>query len=437
MSNIYLPAYEKTTYSNYDLALIREYPHILGHIAGKDRLTKLHSEWIRSCWESEQDFSLQAHRDAYKTTAVMVTGSIWWLLFHPNDRIGIIRKSFTDAALVVGTIKEIMMTPAIRELFRFAHGYYPEFKIKREGLLTFTFKETITPEGNVNAYGIKQTLTGTHLDKIGCDDFVTLEDRISPAEREKTKSRIREIRTNIIESGKCCFFIGTPWHKDDAWTVCPPAVKYNVYQTGIISEKEIENKRKKTTKSLFACNYELVHQAEEGKLFIDPIYGRWSYNIVGTVGHIDAAFDGNNTNALTFFAKRGDKIQGYGKAYSGHVKDWLDVIYAEYKKRRCKKIWVENNTDKGYTAKMLRSRGMIVGEYPESINKHEKITAYLYDQWPNIEWDVKTDPEYLVQITDYEKGGEPDDAPDSASSLIYRGGFSSVNLGGGDDLYKW
>lgn len=410
----------------------------MGHFAGKDRLTLLHSEWIHYCWETSEDRSLQAHRDAYKTTSVIVVGTLWWLLFHPNDRIGIIRKSFTDAALVVAAIRDIMLLPAIRELFKAAHGYYPEFKTKREGLLTFNFKENITPEGNVNAYGINQTLTGVHLDKIACDDFVTLKDRLSPAERKKTISMIQEIRTNIIESGKCCFFLGTPWHKGDAWSVCPPAVKYNVYETGIITDEEIQKKKEKTTKSLFACNYELVHMAEEGKLFADPKYGRWSYALLGTIGHIDAAFDGKDTCALTFMAKKSDdKIQAFGKVYPGNVKDWLDVIEAEYRKRRCKKIYVETNTDKGYTAKLLRGRGLIVGEYWEDINKHQKISSYLYDQWGNIEWSEDTDLDYLVQITDYEKGEEPDDAPDSAASLVMRGGFSSVQIGGGEALYKW
>lgn len=71
------------------------------------------------------------------------------------------------------------------------------------------------------------------------------------------------------------------------------------------------------------------------------------------------------------------------------------------------------------------------------MNKHQKISGYLYDQWTNIEWDEKTDLEYLVQITDYEKGGEPDDAPDSAASLVQRGGFSSVQLNSGNSLYEW
>lgn len=420
-----------------DLIAIREYPHLLGHLARKTKLTKLHSQWIRFCWETKKDRSLQAHRLGYKTTAVMVIGPIWWLLFNPDDRIGIIRKTFTDAANVVKTIREIMQMPIIKELFKYAHGHYPEFKTKRDGILTFNFKKTITPEGSINAYGINNTLTGVHLDKIGFDDFVTADDRISQAKRNNTKYRLREIKTNIIESGQACFFLGTPWHKDDAWSICPEPLRYSIYKTGIISEQEIEEKRQKTTKSLFACNYELIHMAEEGKLFSNPAYGKWVYSVVGTIGHIDAAFDGVNTNALTFFTKKGNnKIQGFGKVYPGHVKDWLDIIEAEYKRRRCKKIYVEKNADKGYTAKLLRDRNIVVSDYDEGMNKHEKITAYLYDQWNNIEWSEKTGQEYLLQVIEYEKGEKPDDAPDSAASLIRMGGFSSVK-GKNESLWKW
>lgn len=423
-----------------DLIAIREYPHLLGHLARKTKLTELHSKWIHYCWDTQEDRSLQAHRLGFKTTAVMVIGPIWWLLFNPDDRVGIIRKTFTDAANVVKTIREIMQIPIIMELFKFAHGYYPKLKTKREGILTFNFKKTITPEGSINAFGINNTLTGVHLDKIGFDDFVTADDRISKAKRDNTKFRIREIRTNIIETepGKTCFFLGTPWHKNDAWTICPEPLKFSIYKTGILSEQEIEDKRKKTTKSLFSCNYELIHMPEEGKLFANPNYSKWVYSVVGTIGHIDAAFDGIATNALTFYAKKGNnKIQGFGKVYPGHVKDWIDVIEAEYKKRRCKKIYVEKNADKGYTAKLLKDRNLVVSDYDEGMNKHEKISAFLYDQWENIEWDEKTDPEYLLQIVEYEKGEKPDDAPDSAASLIQRGGLSSIKSGGNESLWKW
>jgi len=416
-------------YTDQHLVSLREQPHLLGHIAGKTRLSQIHSEWMLYIWDSDVDRCLQAHRDSYKTTAIMAIGAMWWLLFHPDDRIALIRKKYSDAAEVVHMIKQLMKLLEIRELFKFAHGTYPNFKIQREGKLEFTFKTTSTPEGSINALGIDTGITGKHYDKILCDDFVTLKDRISKSEREKTKETIREIRTNIIETGKSVGFIGTPWHKDDAWSILPPPMTFDIYDCKILTEEQIEEKRLKTTPSLFAANYLLKHTTADGKLFSDPIYGKWIYSIRKVKAHIDAAFDGIDTCGLTFMAEipsKPGKIQAHGKCFPGNVKDWLDVIEAEYRKRRCDEIWVETNTDKGYTASLLSDRGMNVQDYWEPMNKHVKITTHLYDRYKDIEWDNDTDDEYMEQIIDYELGTEPDDCPDSAGSLVQHC-FSTTN----------
>lgn len=404
--------------------LILEKPHMLDHMIRQSKLTDLHSKWIKYIWVANKDRSLQAHRNSFKTTAILVIGSIWWLLFHPNDRIFIIRKSFTDACDVIAAICALMDTPEMKALFTYLHGIPLDYKTKRAGQVNFTFKQNVTVEYNLNAIGINQSVTGKHCDKALCDDFVDLKDRTSPAERKKTISHIREIQTNIIESnpGKTCGFIGTPWHKQDAWTVCPEPVKFDVYSCGIFSDEQIEDKRSKTTHSLFAANYELKHLSEEGKLFKDPGECKWSYSVLSPYAHLDAAYGGKDTCALSIFAKirNKDKIQGLGRIFPGNVKDWIDFIEAEYRKRRCKGIWVEKNTDKEYAADLLKGRGLVVHSYDESMNKHIKISTYLYHEWNNILWDVETDPEYLNQILDYEKGEEPDDAPDSAASLIQK-----------------
>lgn len=424
-------------YFNVDhLIQIREKPHLLGQILGKSKLTQIHSDWIQYIWETEgQDRCLQAHRGSFKTTAIIVIGAIWWLLFHPNDRILVIRKKYSDSAEVLRTIKQLMSTNEAKELFKLAHGSVPFFRVKRDGKLEWSFKHTATPEGNLNAFGIDSGITGAHADKIICDDFATLKDRTSMAEREKTKSMIREIRTNIIDSGQNCGFIGTPWHKDDAWSILPTTIKFDVYDCNILNEKEIEAKQKSTLPSLFAANYLLKHQADEGKLFTDPIYKKWSYNIRKVSAHIDAAFDGNHTNGFTIMSNKSDgRLQAFGKTFEGNVKNWIDVLEAEYRKRKCMEILVENNADKGYTASLLRKRGMNVVEYVESQNKHVKITTHLYDRFRDIDWDPKSDEKYMEQIIDYEQGMEPDDCTDSAASLI-RERFS-MTTGGYEALYQ-
>lgn len=410
-------------FTTEDLIKIREHPHLLGHLAGKTKLTELHSQWILYMWDTLRERCLQAHRISYKTTSIIVIGSIWWLLWHPNERIGIIRKSFSDAAEVCNTIKGIMKKSVIRELFKSVHGVYPDFTTQREGRLTFKFKKDITPEGNLNAFGIDTGVTGKHLDKIFCDDFVGPKDRISKAERTRTIFNIQELRTNIIEAGRSAAYIGTPWHKLDAWSILPTPLQFDVYTTGILSEIEIAEKKEKTTSSLFCANYELRHRPDDGLLFSDPVYRRkWLYGHGNVVAHLDAAFDGVNTNALTFFGNIKDKpgiIQGVGKTYTGHVDDWISFIDAEYRKRKCRRIYVETNADKGYVAKALKKKGLNVKEYYESMNKHVKITSFLYNKWKEIEWvENETDIEYIEQIIDYQEGSEPDDSCDSASSLV-------------------
>ena len=123
------------------LTLLRDHPHKIGHLVGKDLLTEMHSDWIKQVWIEKKP--LQAHRGSYKTTAVVEVGSIWWLLFHPNSRIGIFRKPYTEAAASVRVIKECFEKESIQALFYYAHDIYPKFKQNREGNIIFNFKKLI------------------------------------------------------------------------------------------------------------------------------------------------------------------------------------------------------------------------------------------------------------------------------------------------------
>ena len=86
---------------------------------------------------------------------------------------------------------------------------------------------------------------------------------------------------------------------------------------------------------------------------------------------------------------------------------------------------MEDNGDKGYSARDLNDAGIKTKTYHESMNKHLKIATFLYANWSRVQWldpnlpgGLGTDPMYLEQIYDYREGIEPDDAPDSGASLI-------------------
>jgi hypothetical protein len=433
--NRMLPQRVDFEYTEAHLVEIRDHPHVLGHICGKERLSELHSKWIREMWDTFKDEAMQAHRGSYKTTA-MAVGCVRWMLFFPDDRIAIIRKTFTDAAEVVTMISYMMDKPEVKALFYFAHGFWPVAKVRRYGQLTYNFKNTDTPEGNITAHGLDASLTGKHYDKIWCDDFVTLKDRISKAERERTKEVLREIITNIIDPGKPVMFTGTPWHREDAWEVVPITPrKYSIDDCNILTPEQVEDKRKKTTPFLFAANYKLEIKSDENALFKDPIYGKWDHMIPNAIAHLDAAYDGDHTCALTIMAQRHDGlIQGIGFVYPGNVKNWYDKIKELCKRYRARVIWNETNADKGFTVDALKARQMKVLDYPESQNKHIKICTYLYEAWGQIVWAEETDPEYMNQILDYSEGEEPDDAPDSAASLIREAFKPKIKS---DSMWKW
>lgn len=425
---------------------VRDYPHLIGHMVGKTKLTAMHSDWCKMLWDAEpgRHVALMAHRGAYKTTALTEVGILYYLLFHPSERIALVRENWTEAAKTLETIKQYMKTEAVSSLFYYLHGQYPDETRSPFGSVTYSFKRTITKEASIDAYGINQVPTGSHYDRIHCDDIVTIKDRLSRAHREMVKQGVLEIMTNIIDPGKSCAFVGTPWHHDDAWSlrneekqlIIPEPWKYRPEDTRILTPEELAKKRATTTAALFAINYNLdTSVKDEGQVFDEPIFGAWDWNIRPTriFGHLDAAWDGTCTNALTIMAKRPDGIiQGYGKIYPGTFDDCKGDVARVCHERRVRNFYMEKNPDKGMAAgELQRIPGFpIVHKYSESMNKDIKIVAYLKKYWQSIVWDPSTDPEYLAQITDYRPGQDPRDAPDSGASLlrqaIYHGGGPSA-----------
>lgn len=418
-------------FTDEHLRKIRDHPHLLGHMIGKDKLGEQHSEWIRYIWDADTHRSLQAHRGAYKTTAITEVGCMYWLLFHPDDRIAIIRKPYTEAARIVRVIREYFKKEAVQALFKFAHKIFPRFIIHRDNGVVFNFKKTMTKEGSIDAYGVLGNITGNHYDKIMCDDFITLKDRVSKAERERTKDFIREVITNIIDPGKQCGFTGTPWHKSDAWDVCPAPARFDINSTTILSAEEIAEKKSRTTATLWAANYLLRHIIDENAVFKDANEtDKWSWKASPVYAHIDAKYKGDHTNGFTIMANlEHGKIQATGWTWDDHVKEKIDFIIDKCIHFRVEKLYCEENADKGMLADLLETRikerkaegehiKLKISTYSEHMNKHIKIIAYLKNYWGNILWYTKTDEEYMGQVLDYIEGQEPDDCPDSAASLL-------------------
>jgi hypothetical protein len=415
-------------FSPTELRMIAAHPHLIGWMVGKTKLTEMHSKWIRDLWLPSRNTALQAHRNGYKTTAVTEVGIVWRLLFHPDNRIALMRETWSTSNDTLKTIAEYMKHELVQELFRALHGAYPIATTSRDGRLSYAFKGTITKEGSVDAFGVDNLPTGSHYDDFLADDVVTIKDRFSRAKREATRESLREVITNIMDPGCYVRIVGTPWAKMDAWEMLrkmgiEPAT-YDVYQTGIFSQEQIEEKQRLTTRSLFAANYLLKMINSDENIFGEPTFGEWlPGQKAKIVAHIDAAYGGKDTTALTVMQRRNDgAIQAWGKRYIGHVEGHVPAIQAELQARGCRWICMEDNGDKGFLAKLMRKRQgdylLRAETYHETQNKHVKIVAYLGHNWHDIIWATDTDEEYMAQDCDYAEGLSPDDCPDSGASLL-------------------
>ena len=413
-----------SVYSPDRIRLLAREPHRIGYLVGKKDLSILHTKWIRELWLPDDHNTLQAHRGAYKTTACTEIGIIWWLLFHPDYRIALIRDTWTEANNTLKTIAQYMNTELIAEMFRALHGRYPATTVERDGRLVFNFKTSITKEGSIDAYGVDTVPTGSHYDIILADDVITIKDRYSRAKRERTKENLREIITNILDPGKRFRGVGTPWHKEDAWSILPKPKKYDVYTTGILSAAQVDEKRRGTTPVMFAANYELKHISNDDAIFKDPMFEEWDPAMFKRVrGHVDARFEGTHFTAVTIIGQRRDgRYSVWGKVYDEDVRTAFDDIHRRFRKRNVSVVHIETNPDKGYTADLFRREvngvSFHVEDYHENMNKDVKIQTYIREFWDRLLFAEDCDDGYLSQVLEYREKQEPNDGPDSLASLL-------------------
>lgn len=393
------------------------HPEALGWALGyKDFLPNLHGGWIRWIVTGKKDGTLQAHRGSYKTTCLCV-GIALLMMKERGKNIIFLRKTDNDVAEVVQNVERILQSPVMQEIYLALTG--TQLEIIKSTNTEITTSAYNAPRGSAQllGIGIGGSLTGKHADIIITDDIVNLKDRQSRAERDRTKAVYMELQ-NVKNRGGRIINTGTPWHKEDCFTLMPEPMKFDCYQTGLLSKEQIEDLRLKMAPSLFAANYELVHIAAENALFTTPpTFTDDASMLRDGMAHIDAAYGGEDYTAFTCGKRVGDKLYMYGRTWQKHVDTVLPICIEESKRLMCEPILNEDNGDKGYLGKEIKRLGARPAVYHEHENKYIKISSYLRKWWPNIVWLEGTDKEYLNQIMDYTEDAEHDDCPDSAATM--------------------
>lgn len=402
------------------LNLVYDDPAEIGRWVGFADLTEMHSGWIRQMLFGSDDWTLQAHRGSYKTSVVSLYFALH-ILLRPNESVIYMRKSDQNVRDIARQTLNILQSGAFDSMCRTIYGRPLAIRVASGSEIDTDLHTAVGGAAQLSGYGINSSITGRHADIVVTDDIVTLKDRVSHAEREHTKAVYQELH-NIVNRGGRILSIGTPWHKDDAFTLMPAPEKWDCYHTGLIAPDKLRTIRASMTPSLFAANYELKHIASEDALFSDP---QWctadrTESIYGGKMHIDAAYGGSDWTACTVLKRQADGTYiGYGATWQEHVDQCMAEIVGIHERLRAGTIYCETNADKGYLAKEIRTQASLpVATYQEHENKFLKIATYLKRDWAKIRWLPDTSPEYLDQILDYTEDAEHDDCPDSAASLL-------------------
>lgn len=399
------------------LNLIKTNPVIFGNLVGFNDLGELHNDWLKSFLFEKDDQTLLAHRGSFKTTTLAIAIALLMVLF-PNKNIIFLRKTDTDVVEIILQVAKVLSSKYFKTLV-FAL-YNVELVLLKETTteIDTNLKTSSRGTSQLLGMGIYASLTGKHADIVITDDIVNIKDRVSRAEREKTKLQYQELQ-NVKNRGGRFINTGTPWHKEDAISKMPNVKKFDCYETGLIDKEQRKVLQQSMTPSLFAANYELKHIADSESLFTAPTYTDNTNLIYNGVAHIDAAYGGDDSTAFTIFKEQKDgTLIGYGKKWQKHVDDCIPEILQLHQHYQAGTFYNETNGDKGYLAKHLIERGQYVQKYHEKTNKFIKISSYLRKYWSQIIWLEDTDKEYIAEILDYTENAEHDDAPDSAASLL-------------------
>lgn len=397
--------------------LIKQEPVKIANYVGFSKMGELHNEWIKTMLYATEDKTILGHRASYKTTCLSVSLALMMVIY-PYKSIIFLRKTDDDVIEVVKQVSNILRTSVFQYISLEFYG--TDIKFKQDTSFKLDTNLNTSTKGSVQllGIGINGSLTGKHADIVITDDIVNVKDRISKAEREKTKLVYQELQ-NVKNRGGRFINTGTPWHKEDCIaTLMPNVTKYDCYSTGLIDRETLEKIRQSMTPSLFSANYELKHIADADALFTNPKFTSDETLIYDGVSHIDASYGGEDGTAYTICKEVNGKFYMLGKRWNKHVDDCLSEIYALQDKYRVGSISCERNADKGYLAKELRNNGQYVEDYSENMNKFIKISTYLRKYWNDIIWLEETDADYINEILDYTENAQHDDSPDSASCMI-------------------
>ena len=396
--------------------LIKEYPYLVAQDVGfSDVRENPHNNWMKNILVGEGDYTLLAHRGSYKSSVLSVCIALMMLVY-PWKNIIFLRKADNDVSEMIRMVRKALESDVFRKMAIILYKRPIVLLKASESEITTNLYKSASGSSQLLGIGIKSSITGKHADIVITDDICNISDRISKAERDRTKIQYQELQ-NVRNRGGRIINTGTKWHADDVFSLIDDIDICDCYHTGLISPEKLQEIKDSMIPSLFACNYELRIIASEDVIFTEPQTGAGEDTVKQGIMHLDSAFYGEDYTAWGIMAKHDGKYYLYGRCKRKHVEDCYSDIMADYERFCCGKLYNESNADKGFVARDLRKMGAKVILYAEKENKYIKIVTHLKAIWKDLIFVDGTDKEYIQQICDYFEDAEHDDAPDDAASL--------------------
>ena len=202
---------------------IYKHPEQVGVSVGFKDLKEIHGEWIREMVWGDSDYTLMAHRAAYKSSCLAVAISLI-MVFYPTKNIIFLRKADNDVSEMIRMVNKILKSQILIDICAVLHGVLLELTEEASDHISTSLWTSPMGASQLLGIGIKSSITGKHSEIVITDDICNVSDRISKAERDRTKLQYQELQ-NIRNRGGRIINLGTKWHKDDVFTLmdnnCP------------------------------------------------------------------------------------------------------------------------------------------------------------------------------------------------------------------------
>ena len=155
-----------------------------------------------------EDMTLQAHRGSYKTTCLCIVIALLMVRYREAS-IMFLRKTDADVTEVVRQVLRILQHPLFVQAVQAITG--ERLEVVKSTSTEITTSAYGAPRGSAQLLGIGLggSLTGKHAEIIITDDIVNRLDRVSHAERERTKAVYMELQ-NVRNRGGRIINTGTP-----------------------------------------------------------------------------------------------------------------------------------------------------------------------------------------------------------------------------------